>query len=66
MMLKQLNRRLRDRAVVTAAILSFIGYDVACAAEAGPMGGADRNDHATASPIKSPVNCMYKMTSHTW
>jgi phospholipase C len=54
-MLMQLNRRLRDRAVVTAAILSLIGYDAACAAEPGSIGGSDRNDHTTASPIKHVI-----------
>jgi len=53
-MLMQLNRRLRDRAVVTAAILSLFGYDAACAAEQSAL-GPDRNDHKTASPIKHVV-----------
>ena len=43
-MLMQLNRHLRDRAVVTAAILSLFGYDAASAAEQSALGGSNRND----------------------
>jgi phospholipase C len=56
-MLMQLNRRLRDRAVVTAAILSLIGYDAARAAESG-SGESNRNGPATASPIKHVIVIM--------
>jgi phospholipase C len=57
-MLKQVNRRLRDRAVVTAAILSLCGYDAACAADADSMGGTNRYDHSTVSPIKHVIVIM--------
>lgn len=54
-MLMQINRRLRDRAVVTAAILSMVGSNVASAADAAALGGANRNDYRTASPIKHVI-----------
>src|SRR5450432_1284749 len=57
-MLKQVNRRLRDRAVVTAAILSLCGYDAACAADADSLGGSSRYDHSTVSPIKHVIVIM--------
>ena len=50
-MLTQMTRRLRDRTVVTAAILSLMGGD-AFAVDNGPMGGSRDNDGRTASPIK--------------
>src|ERR1700730_4449386 len=50
-MLKQTTKRLRDRTVVTAAILSLIQCN-AYAADTGAMGGPRDNDHRTASPIK--------------
>jgi phospholipase C len=52
-MLKQPTKRLRDRTVVTAAILSLMGCD-AYAVENGPM-GAHANDRRTASPIKHVI-----------
>src|SRR3984893_10762025 len=57
-MLKQLNKRLRERAVVTAAILSMFGSDVSLAAEVGALGGADTNDNRTESPIKHVIILM--------
>src|ERR1700730_3510889 len=57
-MLMQFNKRLRDRAVVTAAILSLFGYDAACTTEAAPLGGSNRNGNETASPIKHVVVIM--------
>ena len=50
-MLKKATKRLRDRTVVTAAILSLIQCN-AYAADTGAMGGPRDNDHRTASPIK--------------
>jgi len=52
-MLTKFNRRLRDRAVVTAAILSLFGASVANADQ--KLGGADRNDGKTVSPIKHVI-----------
>jgi phospholipase C len=57
-MLTQLKRRLRDRAVVTTAILSLVGYNAACVAEAAPLGGSHDNDSKTASPIKHVIVIM--------
>jgi phospholipase C len=50
-MLRQMTKRLRDRTVITAAILSLMGGD-AFAVDNGPMGGSRDNDRKTASPIK--------------
>jgi phospholipase C len=49
----QLNRRLRDQAVVTAAILSLVGYGAARADDGDH--GPDQGDHRTASPIKHVI-----------
>jgi phospholipase C len=57
-MLKRLNNRLLQRAVVTAAILSIFGYDAASVANAGPVGGSNRNDNRTTSPIKHVIVIM--------
>jgi phospholipase C len=57
-MLMQFNKRLRDRAVVTAAILSLFGYDAASTAIAAPVGGSNQNDNKTTSPIKHVVVLM--------
>ncbi len=54
-MLKQVNRRLRDRAVVTAAILSLCGYDAACAADADSWAAPIAMTHSTVSPIKHVI-----------
>jgi phospholipase C len=54
-MLTQFKRRLRDRAVVTAAILSLVGCNGAGAAEAARVGGPHENDGKTASPIKHVI-----------
>jgi phospholipase C len=54
-MLTQLKRRLRDRAVVTAAILSLVGCNAAGTAEAAGVGGPHENDGQTASPIKHVI-----------
>jgi phospholipase C len=58
MMLTQLKRRLRDRAVVTTAILALVGCDAACAGEAAALGGSHENDGKTASPIKHVIIIM--------
>jgi phospholipase C len=50
-MLKQRTKSLRDRTVVTAAILSLMGGN----AYAGPIGGASSNDRKTDSPIKHVI-----------
>ena len=52
-MLKQFNTRLRDKAVITAAILSVFGHDVAVA---DPLKfGGSSNDNNTTSPIKHVI-----------
>jgi len=56
-MLRQTTKRLRDRTVVTAAILSMIQCN-AYAVENGPIGGAHTNDRRTASPIKHVIVIM--------
>ena len=53
-MLKQATKRLRDRTVVTAAILSLMGGH-GFAAGNGPIGGANTNDRKTESPIKHVI-----------
>ena len=53
-MLKQATKRLRDRTVVTAAILSLMGGN-GYAAGNGPIGGAHSNDGKTESPIKHVI-----------
>jgi phospholipase C len=55
-MLKQLTRQLRDRTVITAAILSLMGCD-AYAADAN-LGGSHTNDRKTGSPIKHVIIIM--------
>jgi phospholipase C len=54
-MLKQLTKRLSDRTVITAAILSLMGCD---AYAADPIGGAHANDRKTVSPIKHVIIIM--------
>jgi phospholipase C len=56
-MLAELNRRLRDRAVVTAAILAIIGGATGVAA-ADSVGGNNSNGRRTASPIKHVIVIM--------
>ena len=56
-MLKQTTKRLRDRTVITAAILSLMGCD-AYAVENTAMGGAHTGDRRTASPIKHVIIIM--------
>jgi phospholipase C len=56
MMLTQLNKRLRDQAVVTAAILALVGTGAARADENDF--GANRNDRRTDSPIKHVIVIM--------
>jgi phospholipase C len=56
-MLKQLTTRLRDRTVVTAAILALMSYD-ACAADSDSLGGSRANDRRTDSPIKHLIIIM--------
>jgi len=53
-MLKQQTKRLRDRTVITAAILSLMGSNT-YAVENGPMGGPHNNDRGTTSPIKHVI-----------
>ncbi|SHG12792.1 alkaline phosphatase family protein [Bradyrhizobium erythrophlei] len=53
-MLKQQTKRLRDRTVITAAILSLMGSNT-YAVENGPMGGPHNNDRSTTSPIKHVI-----------
>jgi phospholipase C len=55
-MLTEFNRRLRDRTVVTAAILSIFSANAANADE--KLGGADRNDGKTVSPINHVIVIM--------
>src|ERR1700738_2837800 len=54
-MLKLQTKRLRDRTVVTAAILSLMQCN---AYAGGPVGGAHTNDGKTASPIKHVIVIM--------
>jgi phospholipase C len=54
-MLKQTTKRLRDRTVVTAAILSLMAPH---AYAADPIGGAHANDKKTDSPIKHVIVIM--------
>ena len=56
-MLKQQTKRLRDRTVITAAILSLMGSNT-YAVENGPMGGPHNNDRRTAGPIKHVIVIM--------
>jgi phospholipase C len=56
-MLKQQTKRLRDRTVITAAILSLMGSNT-YAVENGPMGGPHNNDRRTTSPIKHVIVIM--------
>ena len=53
-MLSRTTRLLRDRTVVTAAILSLMGCDV-YAADANSPGGSNRNGDRTESPIKHVI-----------
>jgi phospholipase C len=53
-MLKQQTKRLRDRTVITAAILSLMGSNT-YAFDNGPMGGPHNNDGRTTSPIKHVI-----------
>jgi phospholipase C len=53
-MLKQQTKRLRDRTVITAAILSLMGSNT-YAVENGSMGGPHNNDRRTTSPIKHVI-----------
>src|SRR3979411_1296425 len=58
MMFMQIKRRLRDRTVVTAAILSLVGCSAATAGETGQMGGRHDHDQDTVSPIKHVIVIM--------
>jgi phospholipase C len=53
-MLKQQTKRLRDRTVITAAILSLMGSNT-YAFDNGQMGGPHNNDRRTTSPIKHVI-----------
>ena len=57
-MLKKLKARLRDRVVVTAAIMSLVGCGAAGAADPDSLGGAHDNDGQTRSPIKHVIVIM--------
>jgi phospholipase C len=57
-MLKHFNRRLRDRAVVTAAILSLVSSNAAIAQNSEAIGGVHWNDKTTTSPIKHVIVIM--------
>ncbi len=56
-MLRQTTKRLRDRTVITAAILSLVQCN-AYAVENSPVGGTHTNDGRTASPIKHLIVIM--------
>src|ERR1700731_3029532 len=56
-MLKQQTKRLRDRTVITAAILSLMGSNT-YAVENGPMGGPHNKDRSTTSPIKHVIDIL--------
>src|SRR3974390_1173864 len=56
-MLAEFNRRLRDRAVMTAAILAMIGGGTGPAG-ADSIGGNNQNDGQTQSPIKHVIVIM--------
>jgi len=56
-MLAKLTGRLRDRTVVTAAILSLMGHDV-YAMDNNAFGGPNSNGHRTESPIKHVIIIM--------
>ncbi len=56
-MLKEMTRCLRDRTVVTAAILALTGYN-ACAGGGDSLGGSRVNDRETDSPIKHVIIIM--------
>jgi phospholipase C len=51
-MLRQTTKRLRDRTVITAAIVSLMAPN---AYAAGPLGGSHANDGKTGSPIKHVI-----------
>src|ERR1700730_17925462 len=53
-MIKQTTKRLRDRTVITAAILSLMGCN-AYANKNAAMGAAHAGDHRTARPIKHVI-----------
>jgi phospholipase C len=53
-MLRDMTKRLRDRTVITTAILSLVGGQ-AHAIDNSAMGGANNNDRRTASPIKHVI-----------
>jgi phospholipase C len=55
---KKLKARLRDRVVVTAAIMSLVGSGAAGAADRDSLGGAHDNDRQTTSPIKHVIVIM--------
>ncbi|HLH97285.1 MAG TPA: alkaline phosphatase family protein [Xanthobacteraceae bacterium] len=55
MKLRQLNKRLRDQAVVTAAILSLVGAGAARADGSDDLFGSGVNDQRTTSPIKHVI-----------
>jgi phospholipase C len=55
-MLKRLTRQLRDRTVVTAAILSLVASGTH--ADEMTLGGSRANDHKTDSPIKHVIIIM--------
>ena len=56
-MFRETTKRLRDRTVITAAILSLVQCN-AYAVENSTVGGARTNDTRTASPIKHVIVIM--------
>jgi phospholipase C len=57
-MLRQLNKRLRDQAVVTAATMSLVGVGTAHSADTDDLFGPGRNDRHTVTPIKHVIVIM--------
>ena len=57
-MQKRLKAHLRDRVVVTAAIMSLVGCGAAGAADRDSLGGPHDNDRQTTSPIKHVIVIM--------
>jgi phospholipase C len=56
--LKKLKASVRDRVVVTAAIMSLVGCGAAGAGDHDALGGAHDNDRQTTSPIRHVIVIM--------
>ena len=63
-MLKQFNTRLRDKAVITAAILSVFGHNATVGAQQANF-GQSQNDNNTTSPIKHVIVIVGKIAPST-